>query len=169
MNRVEQLRPHGISQSRKMCKVDVASPPTPMTCQQLVFLSHCGYWLNHKFTCYTTGRRVTVMTLYIGHCVLVILKIYANLHFVHSNVLDASTNVTCSNEMSRMSANLISRKHMQRWFSMMFSFCHQSILWYLFCQLAMLISRWYYYLVHFIAFLDTLHNISRMNFVRQNR
>ena len=80
--------------------------------------------------------------------------------------------VTCSNEMSRMSANLISRKHrinMQRWISTILTFCHQSILWYLFCQLAMLISRLYYYLVHFIAFLDTLHNISRMNFVKQNR
>ena len=80
--------------------------------------------------------------------------------------------MTCSNEMSRMSANLISRKHrinMQRWFSTILTFCHQSILWYLFCQLAMLISRLYYYLVHFIAFLDTLRNISRMNFVKQNR
>ena len=38
-----------------------------------------------------------------------------------------------------------------------------------FCQLAMLISHLYYYLVHFVAFLDTLRNISRMNFVKQNR
>ena len=77
--------------------------------------------------------------------------------------------VTCSNEMSRMSANLISRKHrinMQRWISTILTFCHQSILWYLFCQLAMLISRLYYYLVHFIAFLDRLRNISSMNFVK---
>ena len=77
-----------------------------------------------------------------------------------------------SNEISRMSANLISRKHrinMQRWISTILTFCHQSILWYLFCQLAMLISRLYYYLVHLIAFLDTLRNISRMNFVKQNR
>ena len=82
------------------------------------------------------------------------------------------TYVTCSNEMSRMSANLISRKHRintQRWISTILTFCHQSILWYLFCQLAMLISRLYYYIVHFIAFLDTLRNISRMNFVKQNR
>ena len=81
--------------------------------------------------------------------------------------------VTCSNEMSRMSANLISRKHrinMQRWISTILTFCHQSILWYLFCQLAMLIFRlYYYYLVHFITFLDTLRNISSMNFVKQNR
>ena len=35
--------------------------------------------------------------------------------------------------------------------------------------LAMRIARLYYYLVHFIAFLDTLRNISRMNFVKQNR
>ena len=77
-----------------------------------------------------------------------------------------SLNVTCSNEMSRMSANLISRKHhinMYRWFSTILTFCHQSILSYLFCQLAMLISRLYYYLVH------TLCNISRMNFVKENR
>ena len=50
-----------------------------------------------------------------------------------------------------------------------FDFFPQGILWYTFCQLAMLISRLYYYLVHFIAFLDTLRNISRMNFVKQNR
>ena len=83
-----------------------------------------------------------------------------------------STYVTCSNEMSRMSANLISRKHrinMQQWISTILTFYHQSILWYLFCQLAMLISRLYYYIVHFIAFLDTLRNISCMNFIKQNR
>ena len=45
--------------------------------------------------------------------------------------------------------------------------CFIEKLWYLFCQMAMLISRLYYYLVHFIAFLDTLRNISRMNFVKQ--
>ena len=38
-----------------------------------------------------------------------------------------------------------------------------------FFPLAMFISRLYYYLVHFIAFLDTLRYISRMNFVKENR
>ena len=77
--------------------------------------------------------------------------------------------VTCSNEMSRMSVNLISRKHrinMQRWISTILTFCHQSIL---VSFLAMLISRLHYYLVHFIAFLDTLRNISRVNFIKRNR
>ena len=67
--------------------------------------------------------------------------------------------VTCSNQMSRMSANLISRTHcmnMQWWFLTILTFCHQSILWYLFCQLAMLISCLYYHLVHFITFLETI-------------
>ena len=39
---------------------------------------------------------------------------------------------------------------------------------YLFCQLAMLISHLSYYLVHFIAFLQTLRNISHMKFIKQN-
>jgi len=38
-----------------------------------------------------------------------------------------------------------------------------------FFQLAMLISHLYYYLVHFVAYLQTLRNISRINFVKQNR
>ena len=88
---------------------------------------------------------------------------HARTHKTNTMILPKYTHahiyVTCSNEMSRMSANLISRKHrinMQRRFSTILTFCHQSILWYLFCQLAMLVSRLYYYLVHFIAFLDTL-------------
>ena len=74
--------------------------------------------------------------------------------------------------MSRMSVNLISRKYrinMQRWISTILTFFTKVYFGIFFGQLAMLISRLYYYLVHFIAFLDTLRNISRMNFVKQNQ
>ena len=49
-----------------------------------------GLSVIHKFTSYTTGRCVTVMSLYTWTlCVFIdILKTYTNRHFVHSNVLD---------------------------------------------------------------------------------
>ena len=57
--------------------------------------------------------------------------------------------MTCSNKMSRMSANLILRKHRKN--------INDDFQW-----LEMLISHLYY----FVAFLQTLCNISRMNFFK---
>ena len=112
-------------------------------------------WIHLKIR---TGGAVPIMNQY-DMCQLV--QKWLLVCWVHVLIL------TCSNEMSRMSANLILRKHcinMQRWISTILTFCH-----HLFCQLAMLISRLYYYSVHFIAFLDTLRNIACLNFVKQNR
>ena len=81
--------------------------------------------------------------------------------------------VTCSNEMSHVSANLISRIHrvnIARRYLTMFDFsspkhtlmfCLSTVNAYF--PFILLFSTFYY------LFLERLRNISRMNFVKQNR
>ena len=107
-----------------------------------VSMHFCNYISTRCKLCEKNGscsvvRNNVCVCIYIYIYVCVCVYIYINNIYIY--------NMTRSNEMSRMSANLISRKHrrnMQLWF---LTFCHQCILWYIFGQLAILISHLYYY------------------------